>query len=230
MRARTFANVSTMHLAEPLAPILLPRKKFEPLSVLKPKWRLLAAVGVVALLSGCGGTLTPPLPDQAAAPPRVNLAPGDVIRLTFSGAPELNQSQKIRADGKLSLPQVGEVHAAGKTIPALRQELIGLYRSQLQNSDVVVTLESGTTMVYITGMVGHPGKFVFDRPTTVLQAITEAGGFNQFANSRRVQVIRLQRGQEHTQLLDLRPTLAGRTTRPFYVRDGDVISVPQSPF
>lgn len=191
-----------------------------------------AALLIATLVSlvGCAGPANPPLPDQAAAPPRVNLAPGDVIRLSFSGAAELNQAQKIRADGKLSLPQIGEVHAAGKTIPQLRQELIALYRSQLINSDVVIVLESGTTQVYITGSVGHGGKFVFDRPTTILQAITEAGGFNQFANPRRVQVIRLQNGQEHTQLLDLRPTLSGRTTRPFYVRDGDVISVPQSAF
>lgn len=181
-------------------------------------------------LAGCAGPANPPLPEQAAAPPRVNLVPGDVIRITFSGAAELNQSQKIRADGKLSLPQVGEVHAAGKTIPQLRQDLIALYKSQLINSDVVITLESGTTQVYITGAVGHGGKFVFDRPTTILQAITEAGGFNQFANPRRVQVIRLQNGQEHTQLLDMRPTLVGKTTRPFYVRDGDVISVPQTAF
>ena len=221
-----------MHSADRPAPSLLTNKKSELRFANGLASRLAAVASLLAALAlaGCAGPLRPPLPEQAAAPPRVNLAPGDVIRLSFSGAPELNQSQKIRADGKLSLPQVGEVHAAGKTIPGLRQELIDLYRSQLQNSDVVVTLESGTTMVYITGMVGHPGKFVFDRPTTILQAITEAGGFNQFANPRRVQVIRLQRGQERTQLLDMRPTLAGRTTRPFYVRDGDVISVPQSAF
>lgn len=185
---------------------------------------------MLAVLGACSGPVHPPLPDQAAAPPRVTLAPGDVIRLNFSGAAELNQSQKIRADGKLSLPQIGEVTAAGKSIPQLRQELISLYRSQLMNSDVVVTLESGTTMVYIMGSVGRPGKFVFDRPTTIMQALTEAGGINQFGNSRRVQVIRMIKGQETTQILNLRPTLVGKTTRPFYVRDGDVISVPASPF
>jgi protein involved in polysaccharide export with SLBB domain len=184
-----------------------------------------------ALVSLCGcAQVHPPSLEQAAAPPRVNLAPGDTIRMTFSGAGELNQSQKIRADGKLSLPQIGEVHAAGKTIPQLRQELIALYRPQLTNSDVVVTLESGITQVYISGSVGRPGKLAFDRPTTILQALTEAGGINQFGNSRRVQVIRLVNGQEQTQVLNLHPTMVGKTTRPFYVRDGDVIDVPATPF
>ena len=181
------------------------------------------------LLAGCT-PLQPPLPEQAAAPPRVNLASGDVIRLNFSGAAELNQTQKIRADGKISLPLIGEVTARGRTIPQLRQELIELYRPQLKNSDLVITLESGVTQVYISGAVGRPGKLTFDRPTTILQALTEAGGINQFGNSRRVQVIRLVKGEEKTQLLDLRPTLTGKTTRPFYVRDGDIITVPQSAF
>lgn len=161
---------------------------------------------------------------------RVTLASGDVIKLTFPGAGELSQSQKIRADGKLSLPQVGEVHAAGKTIPQLRLDLIALFKPQLQNADVVVTLESGVTHVYMAGSVGRPGKLVFDRPTTIMQAISQAGGINQFGNPRRVQVIRLVNGQERTQILNLKPTLVGKTTRPFYVRDGDIISVPQSPF
>jgi polysaccharide export outer membrane protein len=192
----------------------------------------LACATVAALfcsLTGCT-ELRPPLPEQAAAPPRVNLSSGDVIKISFTGAPEMSQSQKIRADGKLSLPLVGEVYARGRTIPQLRADLIALYQPQLKNSDVVVTLESGVTQVYLSGAVGRPGKLTFDRPTTILQAITEGGGINQFGNSRRVQVIRLVNGQETTQLLDLHPTLKGKTTRPFYVRDGDIISVPQSAF
>ncbi len=196
----------------------------------RPALLALSIAATLFALCACGTPPYPPTAEQAAAPPRVNLAPGDTVRISFSGAPEMNQSQKIRADGKLSLPEVGEVHAAGKTIPQLRQELIGLYKSQLQNSDVVVILESGTTKIYISGAVNRPGPLVFDRPTTILQALTEAGGINQFGNSRKVQVIRLVNGKETTQILNLHPTFAGKTTRPFYVRDGDVIDIPQTPF
>jgi protein involved in polysaccharide export with SLBB domain len=58
----------------------------------------------------------------------------------------------------------------------------------------------------------------------------EAGGPNQFANLRRVQIIRLVNGQERSEVVNLRPTLAGEATQPLYVRDGDVIRVPQSAF
>jgi polysaccharide export outer membrane protein len=178
----------------------------------------------------CQTPISHPLPEQSAPPARVTLVSGDVIKLIFAGAPELNQSQKIRADGKVSLPQVGEVTAAGKTLSQFQSELVALYRAQLRNSDVLVTLESGATRVYMAGAVARPGPLVLDRPTTVLQAIMQAGGPNQFGNMRRVQIIRLVNGKEQTQVLDLQPTLAGHTTEPFYVRDGDVISVAQKAF
>ncbi|MBA2668862.1 MAG: polysaccharide biosynthesis/export family protein [Gemmatimonadetes bacterium] len=161
----------------------------------------------------------------------MTLASGDVIRLSFPGTPELNQSQKIRVDGRINLPVVGEVKATGKTIAQLQSELVARYGPQLTNSDVVVTLESGATQVYMAGAVGKPGPLTFERPTTLLQAIMQAGGPNQFGNMGRVQIIRLVNGREQSQVLDLRPTLAGRpTTEPFYVRDGDVVSVPTKAF
>src|ERR1700745_2386551 len=112
---------------------------------------------------------------QAEVPQHVILASGDVVKLTFSAAPELNQSQKVRADGKLSLPLVGEVDAAGKTVGQLQGELIQLYKSQLKTPEVTVSLEASVTTVTVSGAVTRPGKLAFERPTTVLQAIMEAG-------------------------------------------------------
>src|SRR5438045_7572672 len=123
------------------------------------------------LCTGCqSGASSTNLASQAAPPARVTLAAGDVIKLTFTGAPELNQSQKIRADGKVSLPLVGEVDAAGKTLVALQNDISQLYKSQLKNSDVVVTLESAPASVVISGAVAKPQRLSFDKPTTVLQA------------------------------------------------------------
>lgn len=161
---------------------------------------------------------------------RVTLAPGDVVKVTFSGVAELNQSQKIRADGRLNLPQVGEVVAAGKTLAQLQGELTALYRPLLQDSDVLITLESGMTRIFLSGAINKPGPMILDRPTTLLQAIMQAGGPNQFGNLGRVQIIRLVNGQERSMVVDLRPTMAGHATRPFYVRDGDIISIPQKAF
>jgi protein involved in polysaccharide export with SLBB domain len=189
--------------------------------------RTLAAITILCT-AGCGSA--PTLPPDAMIPSRpVTLSPGDSVKLTFPGAPELSQSQKIRADGKLSLPQIGEVKAAGKSLPQFQSELVGLYRSQLRNTDILVTLESGVMQVYVSGAVHKPGKLSFDRPTTILQVIAEAGGENEFGSLRKVRVVRLENGQQRVHILDLRSAAKG-ATGAFYVRDGDIITVPESAF
>ena len=168
---------------------------------------------------------------QAEVPQHVILASGDVVKLTFSSAPELNQSQKVRVDGKLSLPLVGEVDVAGKTVGQLQGELIQLYKAQLKTPEVTVSLEKSVTTVVIGGAVRKPGKVGFERPTTVFQAIMEAGGPTEFGNMKHVRLIRTVNGVQKSQVMNVYDTLVGRQeTKPFYVRDGDVIYVPASTF
>ena len=184
---------------------------------------------VVLLCDGCQHPAGLP-PEHMVAPTSVTLVSGDVVKLTFPGAPELNQSQKIRSDGKINLPLIGEVDAAGKSITTLQDELAKRYKPQLQSTTVVVTLESSIAQVVISGAVSKPMKLSFERPTTVFQAIMEAGGVNEYGSLRNVHLIRLVNGEQHTQILDLQGTLGGKTTRAYYVRDGDVIYVPRTIF
>jgi len=154
------------------------------------------------------------------------LAPGDVVKLSFPGAPEINQIQKVRADGKISLPMLGELKVGGKRLGDLQRELSGLYRSEIKNSEVVVTLEFSAIPVYVTGTVRSPGKVVLDRPMTLLEAIMEVGGFGDFANTKRVVVIRNVKGRHTTYVLDLSPALRGLPSEAFYLKAYDAIYVP----
>jgi polysaccharide export outer membrane protein len=150
--------------------------------------------------------------------------------LTFPAAAEFNETQKIRADGKVTLPLIGEVTAAGKKVVDFQSELVRLYKPQLRNSEVVVTVESSVAQVVVSGAVARPAKLTFERPTTVFQAIMEAGGVNEYGSLKRVHLIRVVNGEQLTQVLDLRSITSGKKTSALYVRDGDVIYVPQSPF
>ena len=190
------------------------------------------ATTLISISLFCSGCKTPvPLASEQAVPPAaVRLVAGDVIKLTFPGAPELSQSQKIRTDGKVNLPLVGEVDATGKTVAQLQTELMELYKSQLKSSTVTVTLESSVTRVIISGAVARPATLSFERPTTVFQAIMEAGGASEFGSLRNVHLVRLIEGKQQTQVLDLRPVTSGQPTKPYYVRDGDVIYLPRSIF
>jgi len=187
-------------------------------------------IAVAMCVVGCQTTVSSRFADDSALQMPVTLTPGDVIKVSFPGTTELSQSQAIQADGNVNLPFIGEVHAAGKTIGQLQNQLESLYKPQLQNSTVVVTLESSVTPVVIGGSVKKPGKYGFDRPTTVYQAIMEAGGPDQFGTLGKVSVIRLVNGQQRTQVLDLRPVLQGIPTKPMYVHAGDVVLVGESAF
>jgi protein involved in polysaccharide export with SLBB domain len=185
---------------------------------------------VLLSFASCETTVSTTFPDESLARMPVTLSPGDVIKVSFPGTTELSQSQAIQADGKVNLPFIGEVDAGGRTIGDLQRRLEALYKPELQNSTVVVTLESSVTPVVIGGAVKKPGKFAFDRPTTVLQAIMEAGGPDQFGTLGKVSVVRVVGGQQRTQVLDLRPILQGTPTKPLYVHGGDIVMVGESAF
>lgn len=188
----------------------------------------------IVVLCGCqtGGTTASPGIDPGAlqqAPQK--LAAGDVVRLAFPGAPEMDQSQRIRPDGKISLPIVGEVDAAGKRFKDFQAELGRRYAAELKNQEVVVTLESSAASVYVSGAVNRPGRLALDRPMTVLEAVMESGGFIVGrANPKRVVVVRIEKGQHKTHLVNLGPALAGRGASAFYVKAFDVIYVHERMF
>jgi polysaccharide biosynthesis/export protein len=186
--------------------------------------RGLAALALLFCV-GCQGTPKHPVSLVGNTPNYLN--PGDVVKISFPAAPELNQTQKIGTDGTLSLPLIGEVHAAGKSPGQLQSELANLYKPQLQDNEVLVTLETRALPVVVSGAVQKPGKIVFERPATVLEAIMEAGGFTPEADLKKVSLIRIVQGEHYSQVFDLRPVLHGKPTPAVYVSGGDVIFVPE---
>jgi polysaccharide export outer membrane protein len=164
----------------------------------------------------------------SSARPSGALAPGDEINVTFSSAPELNTKQKIQPNGKVSMPTIGDVTAAGTTINSLQSTLTSLYQPHLQDPTVVVSLESAAAGVYVSGEVLRSGKIPLDRPMTVLEAVMEAGGFTKFANPKQVIVVRNEKGRNQRYVLNLNDALSGAESTPFYVRPFDVIYVRQS--
>jgi polysaccharide export outer membrane protein len=198
--------------------------------VLSPSFCLFALL-VFAVLA-CGGCQTslPPLPNPPGPKTAVRLSPGDTIKVSYSDESVPDQTQKIRRDGKVSLPSIGEVTAAGKRIIDFQNQLVSLYEDHLDNSDLVVTLEGGAVGVTVSGFANKPGKFLFDRPTTVFQAIMEAGGVSDYGSLRNIHLTRIINGEQRTETINLRPAIRGEPTKPKYVQDGDVIYISRSLF
>jgi polysaccharide export outer membrane protein len=188
------------------------------------------------LLAGCQGPKHAQSSDvsrvktsgsQATTPPpeTLTLREGDTVRITFPGSPNLNTVQQIRRDGKISLPLVGECKAAGVTPSDLEKELVKLYAPQLVTKEVNVALESSAYFVFVTGAVARPGRIMFDRPITALQAAIDAGLDYSKANLKDVTVIRRQGGREEQRHLNLKQELQGRGGEPFYLQPSDIVFV-----
>jgi len=193
-------------------------------------WMLLATA-IFSYSAGCQSQQKAAAPVQATVHPSVVLAAGDIVRITFPGAPELNQAQKIRPDGKIGLPLVGEVDATGKSLSALQDDLARLYKSKLQNPTVVLSLELTSAAIYISGAVNKPGKIMLERPMTALEAIMEAGGFTAgLANPKKVILVRQEGGQHRTQVLDLSPALRNESTGAIYLKPYDVLVIQERMF
>ena len=191
---------------------------------------LLAFLVFAAL--ACGGCQSPlpPLPNPPGPKTAVRLSPGDVIKLSFAEESDLDETQKVRRDGKISLPYLGEVTAAGRRVIDLQHELTRRYDGYLDNPEVLVTLENGSATVVVSGFATYPGKITFDRPTTVYQAIMQAGGVSDYGSLSNIHLTRIINGVECTETINLRPNIRGKPIQPKYVQDGDVIYISRSLF
>lgn len=193
-------------------------------------WLFGALILIAVAFGGCQSPL-PPLPNPPGPRTAVRLSPGDVLKISFAEETDLDQVQRIRRDGKVTLPLIGEVTAAGKRVIDFQDQLVSLYGPHLDNPDLLVTLENGTANVIVSGFANRPGKYAFDRPTTVYQAIMEAGGVSDYGSASNVHLTRIIDGVQRTETINLRQSIRGRPPiYPEYIQDGDVIYISRSLF
>lgn len=190
-----------------------------------------AAIAAVLLVLATGGCATSP---ATLPPPSLRLEPdqtlhaGDILKISFPAAPNLDTTQQIRRDGKINLYLVGEIKAADRTPADLQSQLRQSYSTQLVSGDVTVTVVSSSFTVFVTGAVLRPGKITPERAITALEAVMEAGGFdNTKADQKAVVVIRTEEGRTQNITLDLKSILEGRQSIPFYLKSYDIVYVPE---
>jgi len=197
-------------------------------------FRLLIIVLCLAstLLCGCQSEQRNPnfSKTEGINPPRVDLAPGDVVEVKFFYTPELNESQTVRPDGYIALQLVGEVKVQGKSPSELRDELLRLYEPHLKDPEVAVIIRSFyNRRVYVGGQVMTPGIVEMPGKMTVLEAIMRAGGFDlREAEVRNVVVIRHKDGQRYGYSVNLKSALAGNETEQFFLEPKDIVYVPRT--
>jgi polysaccharide export outer membrane protein len=139
----------------------------------------------------------PPAAESAKLPTAVDnktfsLGPEDVVYVRIWREPDLSGQFMIRPDGIINMPLIKEVQASGLTPEQLRDRIATMYSKYVNNPDVTVAVMSvRSKRYYVSGDgISRPGAFPLAVPTTVFDALTLAGGFREFANKKKILIIR----------------------------------------
>ncbi len=115
----------------------------------------------------------------------------DLLAINVWKEPDISRSVPVRSDGKISLPLVGELAAAGQTPLKLEQEIAGRLKNYISEPEVTVIVQQINSQKFnILGQVNRPGSFSLSTASTVLDAIAQAGGFRDFAKQKSIYVLR----------------------------------------
>ena len=153
----------------------------------------------------------------------------DVVEVIVWKNADLSRTTNVRPDGKISLPLIGDIQAAGLTAEDLRdvivEKLKSYYKEPPQIS--VILQQVNSYAIYVLGEVRSPGKYVVKTDTTFLQAVTLAGGFTDFASKNRILVRRKNdaHAQESSMRIRYKDIIAGRQDN-IMLEPGDTIIIP----
>jgi len=170
-------------------------------------------------------------PEQPATPPtHYVIGPGDILTVNVWKEPEASVlAAAVRPDGMISVPIVKDVQAAGLTPLELQAVLAGKFAKYFKGADVsVIVKEIHSQRVYVIGAVKKEGPIDMKAPLTVLQAVAEAGGLNDYAKRSKIYILRKSNGKEVRLPFDYSAVIKGsHAEQNVTLQVGDTVVVPQ---
>jgi polysaccharide export outer membrane protein len=160
--------------------------------------------------------------------PNYVIGPQDIVDISVWKEPDLSKSVPVRPDGKISLPLLNDVQAAGLTPVQLGAQITSNLTKYVTNPQVtVIVSQINSQRIYILGEVARAGSYTLLPDMTVLQALSDAGGFTPFANSRRVYVLRQDNGRQQKFPFNYKDVISGKDPgQNIALKPGDTIIVP----
>jgi polysaccharide biosynthesis/export protein len=191
----------------------------------------LLAAGNVAAQDASKSSSKPEQPaSQAAVAADANykIGPQDVLRIDVWKENEISRSVPVRPDGKISLPLLNDVQAAGLTAMELANNISEALKKFITNPQVTVSVtDINSRRVYVTGEVTRPGAYPLLPNMTVLQALTSASGFTQFARTKKIYVLRNEGGKQVKYPFNYNEVVKGKLSEEnIALQSGDTIVVP----
>ena len=160
--------------------------------------------------------------------PNYVIGPQDVLDISVWKEPELTRAVPVRPDGKISMPLLNDVQAAGRTPLQLAADITaGLKKFVTDPQVTVIVTTINSQRVFILGEVNHAGAYPLLPNMTVLQALSSAGGFTIYASLKKIYVLRVEDGKQVKHPFNYKDVLAGKASdQNILVKAGDTIVVP----
>lgn len=175
-------------------------------------------------------------PQKTKQPPKegeINLlkeyliGPSDVLEIIVWKEPDLSREITVRPDGRITLPLVDDVMAAGLTPMQLKAELEKRFSEYIDTPEVTVIVKNlASKRYYMIGEIAKPGEYLLSKPTTILQALAIGGGFTEWAKKDRVMVIRFTPKGRKVLYFNYEAAAKGREINDFFLKPDDIILVP----
>ena len=134
---------------------------------------------------------TPESSAAAVDPNKYLIGPEDILFIRVWREPDFTLPAAVRPDGKITMPLIGDVQAGDQTPMQLTKTITELLSKYINNPDVnVIVNDVRSKKYYIDGEVNKPGTYLLVTPTTILEALSNAGGFRDFANTKKIRILR----------------------------------------
>ena len=156
------------------------------------------------------------------------IGPEDVLYIYVWKEENLSRSVPVRMDGMISIPLVDDIKAAGMTPLQLKELLLAKLREYVETPDVtVIVTEANSYRVFLQGEVKTPGVYKLRSETTLVQLIIMAGGFTDWANQKKITIMRKEGGKDSRIVVNYKKIVEGdEGARDVMLKSGDIVIIP----
>lgn len=186
------------------------------------------AVGALGGIPPEAAAAAAPRPTDPVVPAGYIIGTDDVLSIVYWKDKDMSAEAKVRPDGRIALPLINEVQAAGLTPQQLHQKLTEESKKYMEDANItVVVREINSRRTFITGEVNKPGLYPLTAPTTVMQLISLAGGLKEYANAKNITIMRTEGGKQVALKFNYKDVAAGKNlAQNIELRPGDTVVVP----
>ena len=187
---------------------------------------LLFFLALFVLVSSANLFVSPAMAQSSSSP--YLIGPEDILNIYIWKEPDLTQEVTVMPDGKISFPLVGEIQAEGHTVMELKQAITEKLRDYVTAPEVaVVVREIRSQRIYTMGKLNSPGPYSLAPGMTVVQALSTAGGFAEWADEKNILVIRREGGKEVQHRFNYKQYISGENLKQnILLEPNDTIVVP----